>query len=288
VNTSASISTALGSDAVIRAGRGGAVVAERAAGWMAPAGADAWQDQNGLPANNLLRALRPADLALLRPGLIRDQVAAGEVLHEPGDEVRTVWFPCGATLLAFKVVLEDGRDTQAALVGREGAVAGIVSRGRLPAYARAEAQFAGPVLRTDVVKLEAAKQASASLGYLFTRYADCMMAQMFQSIACNAAHSIEQRTAKWLLAAMDRTGQARLPLTQAQLGDLLGVGRSYASRMLQQLRQRGLLETGRAAVEITDAAALGRLACGCETAVRRHFDEVLKGVYPDEVETPQG
>ena len=26
----------------------------------------------------------------------------------------------------------------------------------------------------------------------------------------------------------------------------------------------------------------GGLACGCQAPVRRHFEEVLKGVYPDE------
>ncbi len=111
-------------------------------------------------------------------------------------------------------------------------MAGIVSQGRLPSYSRAEVLHPGPLLRMDVAQLEGAKLKSLSIRHLFARYADCLMAQVFQSVACNAAHSIEQRTAKWLLPAIGRTSDARLPLTQEQLADMLGVGRSYVSRVI--------------------------------------------------------
>jgi CRP-like cAMP-binding protein len=234
------------------------------------------------PRNNLLAALHPRDWALLRPHLTPIQLGAGEVLYEPGDVVRQVYFPCDSTLLAFRVVLQDGRAVETALVGREGAIAGIVSQGRLPAYARAEVQHPGPALRMDLAELEAAKTQSLSLRHLFARYADCVMAQVFQSVACNAAHSIEQRAAKWLLSAMDRTGDTRFPITQEQLAGMLGVGRSYVSRVIQHLKQQRVLETHRGGLVVTDLDGLDRLACGCQASVRRHFDEVLRGVYPDE------
>ena len=96
----------------------------------------------------------------------------------------------------------------------------------------------GPLLRMDVEQLEGAKLKSLSIRHLFARYADCLMAQVFQSVACNAAHSIEQRAAKWLVSAMERTSDSRVPLTQEQLADMLGVGRSYVSRVIQSLKAR--------------------------------------------------
>jgi CRP-like cAMP-binding protein len=234
------------------------------------------------PRNNLLSVLHPRDAALLQPHLVPLTLRAGEVLYEPGDQVRSVYFPCDSTLLTFRVVLQDGRAVETALVGREGALAGIVSQGRLPAYSRAEVQSGGPALRMDVAELEAAKMQSLTLRYLFARYADCLMAQVFQSVACNAAHGIEQRAAKWLISAMERTGDARFPLTQEQLAGMLGVGRTYISRVIQSLKQKRLLETHRGGLVVTDIEGLGQLACGCQAAVRRHFDEVLRGVYPDE------
>lgn len=230
--------------------------------------------------NNLLRALRADDLRLVFPTLTEWHGERGAVLYEPGDAVRYVYFPCGASLISYLVVLEDGEAIETALVGREGAVGGIVSQGRLPAYARAEVQFPGEFLRIEALKLEELKLQSLTLRHLFARYADCLMANIFQQVACNAAHSIEQRAAKWLIAAMERTGNHVIPLTQEQLSAMMGVGRSYISRVIQALKAKGLLATRRGRLVVEDLDGLHRLECGCNAAVRRHFDEVLKGVYP--------
>jgi CRP-like cAMP-binding protein len=233
------------------------------------------------PVNNLLKALRPQDLALLEPKLKRDELSAGQVIYHPGDHVREVFFPCDSTLLAFRVALDEGKSVETALVGREGALGGVVSQGLLPAYARAEVQFGGPCFRIRIEELEAAKQQSPAIRNLFARYADCLLAQVFQSVACNAAHPIELRAAKWLISAMERTGSEKLVLTQEQLAALLGVGRSYVSRVIQLLKSRGLIDTHRGSLAILDPDALARTACGCQNAVKRHFHEVLRGVYPD-------
>ena len=119
---------------------------------------------------------------------------------------------------------------------------------------------------------------------LFSRYADCLTAQIFQAGACNAAHSIEQRTAKWLVSAVERTGGPDIPLTQDQLAAMLAVGRSYISRVLRAFKQRGILETRRGALYISSIEELRALACECNESVRAHFDEVLDGVYPTEDE----
>jgi CRP-like cAMP-binding protein len=235
--------------------------------------------------NNFLRALHPADMALLEPYLTEWTGATGTVFYEPGDTVDWVYFPCGPSLVSFLVVLDDGRAVETAMIGREGAVGGIVSQGRLPAYARAEVQFPGRFYRMRTAELEQAKLRSMTLRHLFARYADCVMAQIFQAVACNAAHTIEQRTAKWLLSAMQRTGDHEVPLTQEQLANMMGVGRSYISRVLQHLKARGFLRTMRGRMCVTDTVALEGLACGCNFAVRRHFEDVLRGVYPTEEES---
>ena len=232
--------------------------------------------------NNLLRALRPRDAAIIEPLLERWDGNRGDVIYEPGDNVRFVYFPCGPSMISYMVVLQDGLAIESALIGREGAVGGVVSNGRLPAFARAEVQFPGPFLRMPVAELENVKHESATLGHLFARYADCMMAQIFQAVACNAAHTIEQRTARWLLAAIDRTGTKSIPLTQDQLAAMLAVGRSYISRVLATFKRREILEIRRGALVVRNLDDLRATACECNESVRAHFDEVLRGVYPSE------
>src|SRR5580704_5794235 len=133
------------------------------------------------PNNNLLRALRAPDYALIAPKLFARDASATDVLYNPGDNVEVVHFPCGPSMVSFLVAGEDGRDVETVLVGREGAVGGIVSHGHLPAYTRMVVKFGGPFVRLPISRLETAKANSASLRNIFARYADCMLAQMFQS-----------------------------------------------------------------------------------------------------------
>jgi hypothetical protein len=235
------------------------------------------------PFNNLLRRLSAKDFAVIAPHLVQEEAKAGELLYNPGDYVETVHFPCGPSLASFLVPSEDGRDVETILVGREGAVGGIVSQGHLPAYTRIMVKFGGPFARLPIGKLEAAKTRSATLRNVFARYADCLLAQILQSTACNAIHSIEQRTAKWIISAMERTdGDNIVPLTHEQLATLLGVGRSYTSRVMQTFKAEGVLETRRGSILIRNREALRIRACLCNESVKNHFEEVLRGVYPTE------
>src|SRR5450755_3807712 len=84
------------------------------------------------PGNNLLRRLNASDFALLAPHLAHQEAQPNELLYNPGDDVQVVYFPCGPSLVSFLVPNEDGRDVETILVGREGAVGGIVSLGYLP------------------------------------------------------------------------------------------------------------------------------------------------------------
>ncbi|MCA1454921.1 Crp/Fnr family transcriptional regulator [Bradyrhizobium sp. BRP22] len=235
------------------------------------------------PFNNLLRRLSDADYGLIALHLARTEANANDLLYSPGDDVETVYFPCGPALASYLVTNEDGRNVETILVGREGAVGGIVSQGYLPAYTRIIVKFGGPFVRLQVSRLEAAKVKSPSIRNIFARYADCMLAQIFQSTACNAIHSIEQRTAKWIISAMERTnGDGAVPLTHEQLATLLGVGRSYASRVIQSFKAERVLETRRGSILVRNLDGLRLRACMCNEAVKNHFEEVLRGVYPSE------
>jgi hypothetical protein len=234
------------------------------------------------PFNNLLRRLNDADFALIAPHLVAADSDPNDLLYSPGDNVETVHFPCGPSLVSCMVASEDGRDVETILIGREGAVGGIVSQGNLPAYTRIIVKFAGPFVRLPVNKLDAAKAKSRTLSNIFARYADCMLAQIFQSTACNAIHSIEQRTAKWIISAMERTDHGdTVPLTHEQLATLLGVGRSYTSRVIQTFKAEGTLETRRGSIVVRNVEALRNRSCHCNEAVKGHFEEVLRGIYPE-------
>lgn len=232
-------------------------------------------------ANNLLRLLSTDDLSLFKPHLQRWTASTGTVIYEPGDNVRFAYFPCGSSMISFTVMMQDGRNVETGLVGREGVAGGIVSNGSLPSFSRMSVQEGDTFLRIESHMLEDIKLRSASVRHLFARYADCLVAQIFQSVACNAVHTIEQRTARWILAAVDRTGRDHVKMTQDELAEMLGVGRSYVNRVLKSLQGEGIIETRRGGFTVRNVHALQGSACECTDAIRRHFNEVLRGAYPN-------
>ncbi|MBL8266450.1 Crp/Fnr family transcriptional regulator [Steroidobacter sp.] len=232
------------------------------------------------PDNRLLQLLNDQDFELFQRHVEWVGAQPDQVLYSPGDSVGTVYFPCGPSVASFRVVTEDGQEVETVLVGKEGAVGGIVSHGDVPAFTRIVVQFGGPFLRLRLADLQAIQDRSRYAAHLFARYADCLLAQIFQSSACNAAHSIEQRLAKWIIDAMERREDRDLPLTHAQLAAMVGIGRNYASRLLQVFREHGLIQTRRGGLQIVDQAGLERRACQCHNVVKRHFARVLLGVYP--------
>jgi len=232
-----------------------------------------------LAQNGLLAALNRADLKRLGGHIVAVDLAAGIVLHHVGEDVVDTWFPLGAALAAFCLETEGGEMIDVALVGREGAIGGIVSNGTLPAYTTAVARAPGRFARIKTAALEEAKLESVTLRHWFARYADCLLAQVFQAAACNATHTIKQRTAKLLLAALARTQQHDLAITQDQLADMLGVGRSFVTRVIGDMRAQGAVETRRGRIVIKDSSKLNALSCRCAMTVEAHFAKVLGGIY---------
>jgi CRP-like cAMP-binding protein len=136
-------------------------------------------------------------------------------------------------------------------------------------------QAPGPAFTIQTARLDEMRQRFPALGDLFTRYADAMIAQMMQSVACNALHTIEQRCCRWLLAAHDRAGEDIVRLTQEALADMMGVQRTTVTAAAKILQADGIIQTRRGRVEIRDRRKLERRACECHAQVEAHFKKLL-------------
>ena len=127
--------------------------------------------------------------------------------------------------------------------------------------------------------LEKAKSESGFIANLFCRYSDYLLAQVMQGAACNVFHSIQARTARWLLTAQDRAGD-RLELTQEALAGLLGAQRTTVNAAVRSLQEQGLVAIRRGAIHITDRSGLKQIACECYARLEGHFGGVIgsKGI----------
>jgi len=226
-------------------------------------------------AGNRLLSTFPADArALVEPDSEVVELASGQILFVPGQSLEHSYFPFGPAMVCLVVQLSGDRSVEAASIGREGAVGGIVSCGHAPAFSHAKVLIGGPALKVPMATLEEAKRRGIFINHIFCRFADYLLAQVMQSVACNAFHPIPDRAARWLLTAQDRAGD-RIALTQEGLAALLGVQRTTVNAVVGQLQDEGLVANSRGAVHVLDRAGLKRRACECYDMVESHFAGVI-------------
>jgi CRP-like cAMP-binding protein len=233
--------------------------------------------------NGLLATFSPTDRAALEAVAEVVELARDEVLFDAGEEVPASYFPAAGAMISLVLYVQDGRTVEVATIGKEGAAGGIVSCGSAPAFARAIVQMSGPALKVPLASIESAKARSPHVRSIFCRYSDALLAQIMQSVACNALHPIEARCCRWLLTAHDRVEGEVIPLTQEYLAEMLGVQRTSVSPIARSLQDKGLIRYRRGRIEILDRPGLEQSACECYHSVERHFAAVLPEPKPQKL-----
>src|SRR4029453_18716704 len=84
--------------------------------------------------NLLLSTFSAEHRSLLEPFAEIVELGVGEHIQSRGSDVDWSYFPFENIMISFVVRLTDGRSTEVASIGREGAVGGIVSCGHAPAF----------------------------------------------------------------------------------------------------------------------------------------------------------
>lgn len=215
---------------------------------------------------------------LVSPHLVCATLDKGAVLYEPGDLVETIYFPDDA-VLCLMTLLQSGEAIESAVVGREGAIGLGTATAPRRAISRTLVQAGGQVWRAPAEPLRSVWMRAPSARDLGGRHTEAVFAQMAQSVACNALHSVEARFARWLLVRRDRVDTRVLTLTQEAAADNLGVQRTTVTVVARAMQSAGLIRYSRGMVEILDRAGLEGRACECYGAVRRAYERLLPGAF---------
>lgn len=223
--------------------------------------------------NFFLSALRPDDLAALSPGLAEVSLSPGQVLFEPGAAVDSIYFP-GSACVSLVTVLSDGKAVETSTVGRESAVGLMDAITDQPARGRVFTQVGGSAMRAASSTYRARLRESPALLKLTLLHARANALQAEQGVACNVAHDVHGRLARWLLMTQDRVGADTFPLTQEYMAVMTGVQRSTVSIMASALKKAGVIDYARGMVRILDRTTLLRHACECYSVVGQQFNDL--------------
>ena len=114
---------------------------------------------------------------------------------------------------------------------------------------------------------------------LMYAYVQAFLEQVMVSVACNGAHSLKQRLARWLLMMRDRSDGDALPITQSLLAEMLGVQRPTITNAARGLERAGLIERGLRQVTILDRQGLAEESCECYQLVKTRVAFHLPKTY---------
>jgi CRP-like cAMP-binding protein len=212
--------------------------------------------------NKLLAALPRATMRDILPALDPVTLVLGDVLHEPGQPLRHVYFPL-TCLVSLIVVVEDQLALEVALVGREGIVGVSLVLGADLSPVRAVVQGGGSAFRMTKAALRTALRAHAPLQTVLQRYANTLMGEIARTAGCNRFHLLEARLARWLLMTRDRVESADFLMTQEFLSIMLGVRRVGISDAASSFQRRHLIEYSRGHITILDHDGLEAVSCSC-------------------------
>jgi CRP-like cAMP-binding protein len=211
------------------------------------------------PRNQLLAAMSASDLALLQAHLKPIAMPVFKDMEQPNRPIDTVYFM--ETGIASVVAVQPGETkVEVGLIGREGMTGIAVVLGGNQSPHSTYIQVAGEGQRIPAKELRNAMDASATLSNVLLKFVQAFMVQTAHTAIANARSRLDQRLARWILMAQDRTQNDTLPLTHEFLSLMLGVRRSGVTETLQSLKRRKLIDNRRNQIVVLDRRGIEQTA----------------------------
>lgn len=232
------------------------------------------------PRNRLLLALPSRDLKRLMPELEQIRYQREQVLVDADASLDHVFFP-DSGVVSVVAVYSDGSIIEMATIGREGCTGVQAVFGVKTSSARFFVQIPGSATRMSRATFTRAMRLMPSFQRLASSYVQAFLEQVMVSVACNGAHSLAQRLARWLLMMRDRSDEDTLHISQKLLAEMLGVERPSVTNVVRELDRAKLVERGRQEITILNRAGLMAVSCECYQLVRSRTAHHLPKTYPE-------
>ena len=227
--------------------------------------------------NRLLTALPAEVLAQVRPHLEMVRMAQRDRLFEPEVPIRYVYFPETA-VVSLVSSLRHGGTVEVGTAGHEGMAGLPAFLGDDTSSVLAFVQIPGIIGRMNTETFLQFAAVPGPLHKMILRYTQAFLTQVAQTAACNGAHLVDQRCARWLLMTHDRVDGDEFPLTHEFLAFMLGVRRAGVTVAMRGLQDAKLIRYTRGRIGIVDRPGLEAASCECYAVVRAHFERLLPPV----------
>jgi len=224
--------------------------------------------------NRLLASLPRAEYKRLSPDLKPIALTFGEVLYEPGDTIKHVYFP-NDSIISLLSAMSERSTLEVGMVGNEGMAGLSVFAGVNKSSTRAIVQGSGSATRMRAAVVWEEANRLGPFHQLLHRYSHSLQSQVSQASACNRFHSVNDRLARWLLMTSDRLGTDEFRLTQDFMSNMLGVRREGVNQAAGALQTAKLIRYSRGMITILNRRRLQVRSCECYSIIKAESDQYL-------------
>lgn len=224
--------------------------------------------------NHLIELLARKDRLRLLTNCEPFQLEMGEVLCEPGEATRHVYFPVEG-FISLVTLIDGHAGLEVGMVGREGMLGAQLALGVSISPLHAVVQGTGSAWRISAAAFRRELAASVALQRVLSRYLYVLMAQLAASAGCLRFHQIGPRLARWMLMSQDRAHSDSFHITHEFLAYMLGVRRVGVTTAAGTLQRAGLIEYRRGEITVLNRSGLEAAACSCYAADRQAYVELL-------------
>jgi CRP-like cAMP-binding protein len=219
--------------------------------------------------NQLLAKLDRATFAQVEPSLTTIELRQGDVVAQTHAHIERVYFPHKG-IISCVVELSDGGAIETGMIGKDGQFGAGPALDHKISLNHVVIQVAGSASVMDADHLRNLAHESPKFREILVRYEQFLLAQVQQTAACNAVHTVPARTCKWLLRMHKLVGND-LSLTQEFLAQMMGVRRASVTEVAQELQKGGMISYSRGRVHIINIAKVEERACECDSAINSHY-----------------
>src|SRR4051812_20476466 len=174
---------------------------------------------------NFLLGRLPAEVfSRLAPDLSIIDLVQGDILAETHGRVEKVCFPHSGIISSVVETLGGGA-IETGMIGKDGEFGALQALDDKVSLNHVVIQVPGSASVISSDRLRQLIDTYPLFRGLLIKYEQFFLAQVQQTAACNAIHTVQARMCKWLLRMHDLAGND-LPLTQEFLAQMMGVRRT--------------------------------------------------------------
>ena len=227
--------------------------------------------------NRLLSALTPESRERLTSMCSAVNLPLKMPLYDMGETPVYAYFMTSG-MASVVTSMDDGASAEVGVIGLEGVVGAYHLLGPSKVPTDCFVQLEGTAQRITLRDFKSAFKSSEDIRDRVLEFIQSSSLTVSQIAGCNRLHEAEERLARWLLMAQDRSQSDEMYFTQEFLAMMVGARRTTVTLIAGALQRADLIEYSRGRVKILDRERLITAACDCYRVSKDLFTNLY--TYP--------